>query len=96
MKLVSNVPGIRSKALELITMVTPKLIEKEDARRVQVIQKFMREHSTDFFTQLTQNFLENGDGKAFLVSTSFGIHDGFMVRIALSGYHLTFSYPHSS
>ncbi len=63
MKLVSNIPGIRSKAFELVTMATPKLIEKGDHRRVLVIQSFMKDHSTEFFGLLTRNFLENGDGK---------------------------------
>ncbi|KAF9942136.1 DNA-binding protein rif1 [Modicella reniformis] len=61
MKLVNNTPGIRSKALELITLATPKLIEKEDPRRIQVIQRFMKDHSTGFFELLTQNFLDSGD-----------------------------------
>lgn len=61
MKLVSNIPGIRSKALEIVTMATPKLIEKGDHRRVLVIQSFMKDHSVEFFGLLTRSFLENGD-----------------------------------
>ncbi|KAG0371087.1 DNA-binding protein rif1 [Gamsiella multidivaricata] len=60
-KLVVKVPGIRSKALELITMATPKLIEKEDPRRKEAVTKFMNERFTEFFESLTKNFLENGD-----------------------------------
>ncbi|KAF9360648.1 DNA-binding protein rif1 [Mortierella sp. AD094] len=61
MRLVSGVPGIRSRALELLTTALPKLIEKEDSRRIQVVSKFMKDHSTDFFGLLTQNFLDDGD-----------------------------------
>ncbi|KAF9171748.1 DNA-binding protein rif1 [Mortierella sp. AD010] len=61
MRLVSNVPGIRSRALELLTSALPKLIEKEDTRRMQVVSKFMKDHSTEFFGLLTQKFLDDGD-----------------------------------
>ncbi|KAF9115603.1 DNA-binding protein rif1 [Mortierella sp. AM989] len=61
MRLVSSVPGIRSRALELLTTALPKLIEKDDPRRTQVVNKFMKDHSTDFFGLLTQNFLDEGD-----------------------------------
>ncbi|KAF8979992.1 DNA-binding protein rif1 [Entomortierella lignicola] len=60
-RLVSNVPGIRSRALELLTAAIPKLIEKEDPRKIQVVSKFMKDHSLNFFAMLTQNFLEGGD-----------------------------------
>ncbi|KAI1317036.1 hypothetical protein EDD11_009102 [Mortierella claussenii] len=61
MRLVSSIPGIRSRALELLTMAIPKLIEKEDPRRTQAVSKFMKERSSDFFVLLTKNFLDVND-----------------------------------
>ena len=47
-------------------MAIPKLIEKEDPKRMQVIGEFMKDHCTNFFGLLTQNFLDTGDGKAVI------------------------------
>ncbi|KAF9573000.1 DNA-binding protein rif1 [Mortierella alpina] len=61
MRLIYHVPGIRSKALDLITFCIPKLIEKEDVRRQQVSLLFMKDHCADFFADLTQNFVRKDD-----------------------------------
>jgi hypothetical protein len=61
-RLVYSIPGIRSKALDTLIAVTPKLIEKEDPRRQQAVAKFLSDQCADFFSTLTQNFLNNGEG----------------------------------
>ncbi|KAG0207412.1 DNA-binding protein rif1 [Mortierella sp. GBA30] len=61
MRLIYHVPGIRSKALDLIMLCIPKLIEKDDTRRQQVSIKFMKEHCADFVETLTQNFVKSGE-----------------------------------
>lgn len=60
-RLVYNIPGIRSKALDTLIAVTPKLIEKEDPRRQQAVADFLTHHCVDFFASLTQNFLNTGE-----------------------------------
>ncbi|CAO3566385.1 unnamed protein product [Mortierella alpina] len=60
-RLVYHVPGIRSKALNLISLCIPKLIEKEDVRRQQVSLLFMKDHCADFIADLTQNFVKKDD-----------------------------------
>ncbi|KAF8940226.1 DNA-binding protein rif1 [Dissophora ornata] len=61
LRMTHPIPGIRSKSLELLTMAIPKLIEKEDPKRMQVIGEFMKDHCSNFFGLLTQNFLDTGD-----------------------------------
>ncbi|KAF9984565.1 DNA-binding protein rif1 [Mortierella antarctica] len=60
-RLIYHVPGIRTKALKLITLCIPKLIEKEDVRRQQVSLLFMKDHCADFFADLTQNHVKKDD-----------------------------------
>ncbi|KAG0057014.1 DNA-binding protein rif1 [Gryganskiella cystojenkinii] len=60
-RLVHAIPGIRSKALETIIVATPKLIEKDDAKRQQAVNKFLTEHCEGFFAVLKQNFLDAGE-----------------------------------
>ncbi|ORZ08236.1 Rap1-interacting factor 1 N terminal-domain-containing protein [Lobosporangium transversale] len=59
--LISPIPGIRSRALELLKMTIPKLTEKEDPRRIQAVNEFMDDYSTEFLEVLTANFLDAND-----------------------------------
>ncbi|KAF9896288.1 hypothetical protein BX616_007757, partial [Lobosporangium transversale] len=60
-RLISPIPDIRSRALELLKMAIPKLIEKEDPRRIQAVNEFMDDYSTEFLEVLTAKFLDAND-----------------------------------
>ncbi|KAF9916909.1 hypothetical protein BX616_002441, partial [Lobosporangium transversale] len=61
MKVISVIPCIRSKALGLLTMAIPKLIEKEYAKRIQAAKAFMKDFGTEFLEILAERFLNDNN-----------------------------------
>ncbi|KAF9183259.1 hypothetical protein BGZ51_004148 [Haplosporangium sp. Z 767] len=61
LRLVHNIPGIRSKANDIISIAIPRLIEKDDPRRKEAVASFMQMHCKNFLGMLRQNFLEARD-----------------------------------
>ncbi|KAF9583195.1 DNA-binding protein rif1 [Lunasporangiospora selenospora] len=60
-RLLHSVPGIRSKALDMILFAIPILNEKEDPRCQQAVASFMNECCEEFLARLSGEFLDVGD-----------------------------------